>query len=43
VLKRGEFLKEKVPVNTACIGAVSLDGSVIPVVKNMGAVLVYVK
>ncbi|KGX86659.1 magnesium chelatase domain-containing protein [Pontibacillus marinus] len=39
VLKSGGFLKGEIPENTAYIGAVSLDGSVIPVEGMTAAVL----
>ncbi|WP_051314949.1 YifB family Mg chelatase-like AAA ATPase [Alteribacter aurantiacus] len=39
VLKSGKFIREKIPVGTAFIGAVSLDGSVVTVQGMLSAVL----
>jgi magnesium chelatase family protein len=39
VLKSGEFIEEKLPVDVAFIGTVSLDGSILPVQGMLPAVL----
>ncbi|MGS2777514.1 YifB family Mg chelatase-like AAA ATPase [Robertmurraya sp. GLU-23] len=39
ILKSGEFLKDKIPVDAGFIGALSLDGTVLPVEGMIAAVL----